>query len=146
MQVLGVRASLCACLCASVLASVRAFVCVRACVRACVFACVRPCVRVKVRNCWLLFPLMRFQVLRYPCTIPSSQSRKKVGKVANYEEDQKRRKYATLTPSYAFAPICIETLGAWGDSAKDLVRKLEQESVRRQESRGQHPSSFRDWH
>ena len=46
------------------------------------------------------------------------------GEVANYAEEQKRRKYATLTPSYAFAPICIETLGAWGDSAKDLVRKI----------------------
>ena len=46
------------------------------------------------------------------------------GEVTNYAEEQKRRKYATLTPSYAFAPICIETLGAWGDSAKDLVRKI----------------------
>ena len=46
------------------------------------------------------------------------------GEVANYAEEQKRRKYATLTPSYAFAPICIETLGAWRDSAKDLVRKI----------------------
>ena len=42
------------------------------------------------------------------------------GEVANYAE-QKRRKYATLTP---FAPICIETLVAWGDSTKDRVRKI----------------------
>ena len=46
------------------------------------------------------------------------------GEVANYAEEQKHRKYATLTPSYAFAPICIETLGAWGDSANDPVRKI----------------------
>ena len=38
--------------------------------------------------------------------------------------DRLSRKYATFTPSYAFAPICIETLGAWGDSTKDLVRKI----------------------
>ena len=38
--------------------------------------------------------------------------------------EQKRRKYTTLNPSYAFAPVCIEILGAWGDSAKDLVRMI----------------------
>ena len=46
------------------------------------------------------------------------------GEVANYAQEQTFRNYATLIPSYAFAPICIETLGAWGDSAKDLVRKI----------------------
>ena len=39
------------------------------------------------------------------------------GVVANFAEDQKCRKYASLTPSYIFAPVCIESLGAWGDNA-----------------------------
>ena len=26
--------------------------------------------------------------------------------------------------SYIFAPVCIETLGAWGESARNLIRKI----------------------
>ena len=37
---------------------------------------------------------------------------------------QKCRKYASLTPSYIFAPVCIESLGAWGDNAKAFIRKI----------------------
>ena len=48
------------------------------------------------------------------------------GEVANYAEEQKCRKYASLIPSYVFAPACIESLGAWGGSAKDLIHKIGQ--------------------
>ena len=46
------------------------------------------------------------------------------GVVANFAEDQKCCKYASLTPSYIFAPVCIESLGAWGDNAKAFIRKI----------------------
>ena len=46
------------------------------------------------------------------------------GVVACYAEEMKRRKYASLTPSYIFTPIYIESLGAWGSSAKDFIRKF----------------------
>ena len=45
-------------------------------------------------------------------------------KVACTVEDSKRRKYASLTSSFQFAPVGIETLGAWGESAKSLVHKI----------------------
>ena len=41
--------------------------------------------------------------------------------MACHAEDQKRRKYA---PSYIVAPVCIESLGAWGESAKSFVRQI----------------------
>ena len=46
------------------------------------------------------------------------------GVVANFAEDQKCRKYTSLTPSYIFTPVCIESLGAWGDNAKAFIRKI----------------------
>lgn len=46
------------------------------------------------------------------------------GVVACHAEEMKRRKYTSLTPSYIFTPICIESLGAWGSSAKDFIRKI----------------------
>ena len=48
------------------------------------------------------------------------------GVVANFAEDQKCRKYASLTPSYIFAPVCIESLGAWGHNAKAFICKISQ--------------------
>ena len=44
--------------------------------------------------------------------------------VACAAEETKRRKYSSLLPTYNFAPVCIETMGAWGDSARDLIRGI----------------------
>ena len=44
--------------------------------------------------------------------------------VACTAEETKRRKYSSLLPTYNFAPVCIETLGAWDDSARDLIRAI----------------------
>ena len=46
------------------------------------------------------------------------------GKPACSSEELKRRKYASLSSSFLFAPVCIETLGAWGDSAKSFIRQI----------------------
>ena len=61
------------------------------------------------------------------------------GVVVNFAEDQ----YASLTPSYIFVPVCIESLGAWGDNAKVYIRKIGQ---RVQGSPDQLHSSFKDLH
>ena len=39
-------------------------------------------------------------------------------------EEQKRRKYASLIPMYNFSPVGIETLGAWGKAARELVHQI----------------------
>ena len=39
-------------------------------------------------------------------------------------EGHKRRKYSSLSPTYVFAPACIESMGAWGESAKSLIHKI----------------------
>ena len=49
-------------------------------------------------------------------------------------EEQKCRKYSSLLSSYIFAPVCIETLGAWGESARYLIRKI---SARVREATGE---------
>ena len=46
------------------------------------------------------------------------------GVLACAAEEQKCRKYSSLLSSYIFAPVCIETLGAWGESARNLIRKI----------------------
>ena len=38
----------------------------------------------------------------------------------------KIRKYSSLTSTYSFAPICIETIGAWGEGAKGIIKKIGQ--------------------
>ena len=45
------------------------------------------------------------------------------GVVACNAEGHKRRKYSSLSPTYVFAPACIESMDAWGESAKST--KLE---------------------
>jgi len=53
-----------------------------------------------------------------------STASQEAGKLACHAEDQKRRKYASLSPSYIVAPVCIESLGASGESAKSFVRQI----------------------
>ena len=35
-------------------------------------------------------------------------------------------KYSSLTSTYSFAPISIETMGAWGEGAKCIIKKIGQ--------------------
>jgi len=39
-------------------------------------------------------------------------------------EDKKRDKYANLAPSYCFQPVAVETLGALGVGAVELIHEL----------------------
>ena len=48
------------------------------------------------------------------------------GEVACTAESFKMRKYFSLTSTYSFAPICIETMGAWGEGAKCIIKKIGQ--------------------
>ena len=45
-------------------------------------------------------------------------------RLANSAEIAKLRKYVTLTTSFHFSPLCVETLGAWGSCAHLLVRRI----------------------
>ena len=44
--------------------------------------------------------------------------------LANSAEPAKIRKYSSLTLSFYFSPLCVETLGAWGSCARPLVRQI----------------------
>ena len=48
------------------------------------------------------------------------------GQVACAAEERKRHKYASLIPMYNFSPwpVGIETLGAWGEAARELVHQI----------------------
>ena len=48
------------------------------------------------------------------------------GELAYTAELLKIRKYSSLTSTYSFAPICIETMGAWGEGAKGIIKKIGQ--------------------
>lgn len=36
----------------------------------------------------------------------------------------KSRKYARLASAYSFAQICIESMGGWGDGAKNVIHRI----------------------
>ena len=46
------------------------------------------------------------------------------GVVAEASESLKCRKYASLVPTYIFAPVGVETMGSWGLKARELIRKI----------------------
>ena len=46
------------------------------------------------------------------------------GSVAEAAEFRKLLKYASLIPAFDFAPVAIETLGAWGPGAVALAKDL----------------------
>jgi hypothetical protein len=46
------------------------------------------------------------------------------GIVANEAEAKKRHKYTSLTATYIFVPIAVETMGALGEEADDFIHKL----------------------
>ena len=45
-------------------------------------------------------------------------------KLATNAEERKRRKYESLQDSHVFYPFAMETMGAWGLDAKDLVKTI----------------------
>lgn len=49
---------------------------------------------------------------------------KNPGYAANKREAFKKDLYQHLEPMFHFIPICVETLGPWGDEGKKLVRKI----------------------
>src|SRR6267154_3532697 len=55
-----------------------------------------------------------------------AQSASFAGSAAASAEQSKRAKYAELTASnaYIFAPVAVETLGTWGESAANLCRDI----------------------
>ena len=46
------------------------------------------------------------------------------GKSANEAEARKIRHYEDLTDNYHFVPICIETLGAFGDIGLNFIKEI----------------------
>ena len=48
------------------------------------------------------------------------------GEVVCTAESLKICKYSSLKSIYNFAPICIETMGAWGEGAKGIIKKIGQ--------------------
>jgi len=45
-------------------------------------------------------------------------------RLANSAESVKIKKYSSLTATFHFSPLCVETLGAWGSCARSLVRQI----------------------
>ena len=46
------------------------------------------------------------------------------GKVANDAESRKIKHYESLTDSYHFVPVCIETFGVWGDLGMAFIKEV----------------------
>ena len=46
------------------------------------------------------------------------------GRLADSSEAHKRRKYSSLTATFHFSPVYVETLGAWRSSARELIRRI----------------------
>ena len=46
------------------------------------------------------------------------------GIVADASESLKCHKYASLVSTYIFAPVGVETMGAWGPKVRELIRKI----------------------
>ena len=46
------------------------------------------------------------------------------GAVASEAEDRKRQKYASLSATYYFVPVAVETMGALGEDAADFIHQL----------------------
>ena len=55
---------------------------------------------------------------------PSNRTLASRGPASVAREETKRKKYSSLLPTYNFTPVCIETMGDWGDSVRDLVRTI----------------------
>ena len=51
-------------------------------------------------------------------------SRQEGGKLASFAEENKRRKYSSLSRELTFVPVAVETLGAWGHEAALLIRAI----------------------
>ena len=47
-----------------------------------------------------------------------------VGKVASEAEKEKDRKYAPMTGEFHFEPICVETLGVWGEKGHKFIKNV----------------------
>lgn len=45
------------------------------------------------------------------------------GRLADSSEAHKQ-KYSSLAATFHFSPMCVETLGAWGSSARKLIRRI----------------------
>ena len=57
-------------------------------------------------------------------TLALSTSASGASRLANSAESDKFRKYSSLTPSFHFSPLCVETLGAWGSCTCSLARRI----------------------
>jgi len=53
-----------------------------------------------------------------------STSSRGASKLANSAESAKIKKYSSLTTTFHFFSLCVETLGAWGSCACSLVRRI----------------------
>ena len=47
-----------------------------------------------------------------------------VGKVAFEAEKEKDKKYARLTDEFHFEPICVETMGKWGEKRHKFIKNV----------------------
>jgi len=53
-----------------------------------------------------------------------STSSRGASRLANSAESAKIKKYSSLTTTFHFSPLCVETLGAWGPCVHLLVRRI----------------------
>jgi len=62
----------------------------------------------------------------YDTLAPSnvSTSSRGASRLANSAESAKIKKYSSLTTTFHFSSLCVETLGAWGSCTRLLVRRI----------------------
>jgi len=75
----------------------------------------------------------------HPMSDSSCKDNKSCGNLCNNREKRKVSKYQGLTPQYYFKPIAIDTIGAYGKSAEEMIKEI---GKRITEFSGQKESGF----
>ena len=60
----------------------------------------------------------------HPLTASNIPQNQTPNGLANKKEELKRKKYACLTNNYEFSAIAIDSLGAYGESAVNIIKEI----------------------
>ena len=69
-------------------------------------------------------PLVRFHLSKYTGSVAPIENFSSGWGAALSAESHKKAKYLKLSVAHNFTPMAVETLGAWGHDASQLVFKL----------------------
>jgi len=60
----------------------------------------------------------------FTCSDTLAPSSRGASRLENSAESAKFKKYSSLTTIFHISLLCVETLGAWGSSARSLVQQI----------------------